>query len=391
MKFFLVSLYVYTGEDDNIRINTIYDLLAEKHDVTIITTDFNHRTKTKHNIIKSNRKIVFLKVPEYKKNIGFKRFYSHGIFALRLYSFLKSIDKKPDKIYCILPTSSSGYICYRYCKKNNIPLAIDIIDLWPESFVAIMPFSRLFSLITYPWKILSFFLYKNADLVFSESIEYAKYADKHRSKSKVLPVYLGADIDKYDQLINKSNININKPKDEIWIAYGGGLGNSYDFDVILDALLQLKKEGIENIKFWFIGGGIKQKYIENFIINNNLNVEITGFLPYHDYLKYLSLCDIAVNSFNKNTKVVHSYKFNDYILCGLAIVNNLKGETADFITKYNIGINFDYSDNNLFTVIRSLIFDIDRLNQMKKNSKYVAENILNKKLIYSKMIKLLES
>jgi len=390
MKFFLVSLFVYTGEDDNIRINTVYDLLSDKHDVTIITTNFNHRTKKKHNIKNSKRKIVFIDVPEYKRNIDFKRFFSHGVFAFRLYKFLKQSIEKPDKIYCILPTASSGYACYRYCKKNNIPLAIDIIDLWPESFVAITPLPKLFSILTYPWKKLSTFIYKNADYAFSESVEYSNYAERYRKKSHVLPVYLGTDIDKYNKLIEISSIFIQKPENELWLAYGGGLGNSYDFEVILEALLKLKNNNYNNIKFWFIGGGIKQQYINDLITKNNLNATITGFLPYHDYLKYLTLCDIAINSFNRNTKVVHSYKFNDYILCGLAILNNLKGETYNFVEKYNIGINFDYENIKLYSVLKALIINREQIAQMKKNSKFVAENILNKKLIYTEMINQLE-
>jgi len=390
MKFFLVSLFVYTGEDDNIRINTVYDLLKDKHDVTILTTNFNHRTKTKHNIKNSNRKIVFIDVPKYKKNISLIRFFSHGVFAYRLYKYLKQSDVKPDKIYCILPTASSGYVCYRYCKKNNIPLAIDIIDLWPESFVAITPFPKLFAFLTFPWKKLSTFLYKKADYAFSESIEYANYAELYRSKSRVLPVYLGTDIERYKILIKKSSVYIQKPENEIWLAYGGGLGISYDFDVILEALLKLKNDKVNNIKFWFVGGGIKQQQIYNFITKHNLNAHITGFLPYHDYLKYLSFCDIAINSFKKETKVVHSYKFNDYILCGLAILNNLKGETSQIIEKYDIGINFDYENNNLYSVLKTLISNKEHIAKMKNNSTFVAENVLNKKIIYSEMINQLE-
>lgn len=390
MKFFLVSLFVYTGEDDNIRINTVYDLLAEKHDVTIITTDFNHRTKKKHDITVSKRKIIFIKVPEYRRNIGIKRFLSHGFFAFRLYNFLKQLTDKPDKIYCILPTASSGYACYKYCKENSVPLAVDIIDLWPESFVAIMPYPKIFSILTYPWKKLSIFLYKKADFAFSESYEYARYAERYRSKSPVIPVYLGTDIEKFRILLDKSSISIQKPKNEIWLAYGGGLGNSYDFDIILETLLKLKNDNIENIKFWFVGGGIKQQYIADFVTKHNLNASITGFLTYHDYLKYLSSCDIAINSFNKNTKVVHSYKFNDYLMCGLAILNNLKGETSDIIEKYKIGINFDYGTNNLYKVVRELISNEPLISQMKINSKFVAENVLNKKNIYAEMISKLE-
>jgi len=389
-KIILVSLFVYTGEDDNIRINTIYDLLKVNNDVSIITTDFNHRIKQKHTIINSNRNIELIKVPEYKRNIGLKRFYSHGIFACKLYKYLKGIKQKPDIVYCIVPTISSGYACSVYCKKNKIPFAVDVIDLWPESFVTLTPLPWFFSILTYPWKMLASYVYGIADKLFAESIEYAKIAQKSNRKTTALPVYLGTDNEKYQKLIANSSVQILKPENEIWICYAGGLGNSYDFNVILEAFKSIIKAKYENVKLLFIGGGIKADEILAFIKKNNLPAIITGFLSYADFLKYLSLCDIALNPFLINTKVVHSYKFNDYISAGLAIVNNLKGETSEFIIKHDIGLNFDYEKNLLIDQLLFLIKNNDVLARMKKNSVYVAKNILDKKLIYKELIDQLE-
>ncbi len=390
-KIKLVSLFVYTGDDDNIRINTVYDLLSQRNDLELITTDFNHRSKIKHQINNSKRNLRLINVPEYKKNLSLKRFYSHGIFAYKLYKYLKSIKEKPDVIYCIVPTISSGYACALICKKFNIKLAIDVIDLWPESFIAILPFKKIFELITLPWKLLANKVYSYADYLYAESIEYAYIAQKFNIKTKVIPVYLGTDVEKYNDLISKSKISISKPENEIWICYGGGMGNSYDFDVILDAIKEINLMNRFQFKLIFIGGGLKQTHIQEFINKNELPSTITGFLPYQDFLKYLSFCDIALNSFNKNTKVVHSYKFNDYILAGLAIVNNLKGETADLINKYKLGLNFDYKNNLLKDKLVYLLENQSEIAEMKMNSIYVANNVLNTKIIYKEMLAQIES
>lgn len=387
----LVSLFVYTGEDDNIRINTVYDLLSQNNDLELITTDFNHRNKQKHLINNSKRNLKFISVPEYKRNLSFKRFYSHGIFAFKLYKYLKSTKEKPDVIYCIVPTISSGYACALICNKYKIKLAIDVIDLWPESLIAILPFKRLFEVITLPWKLFANKVYSSADFLYAESVEYANIAQKFNKKTKAIPVYLGTDVEKYSDLISKSNISISKPENEIWICYGGGMGNSYDFDVILDAIKEIHIMNKFHFKLIFIGGGLKQTQIQDFIHKNKLPATITGFLPYQDFLKYLSFCDIALNSFNKNTKVVHSYKFNDYILAGLAIVNNLKGETSEFIEKYKLGMNFDYKNNLLKDKLVYLLENQSTIEEMKRNSIYVANNVLNTKIIYKEMLTQIES
>lgn len=95
-----------------------------------------------------------------------------------------------------------------------------------------------------------------------------------------------------------------------------------------------------------IGDGEKREYIEKLVLENNLNVEITGRLAYKDFLRYLSYCDIAINSFKEGTLVVHSYKFNDYVATGCYVMNNLPGETAEMISKYGIGDNFTKDDFN---------------------------------------------
>jgi len=390
-KIVLVSLFVYTGEDDNIRINTVYDFLKDKNDVSIITTDFNHRTKQKHSISNSKRNIEMIKVPEYKQNLSLRRFFSHGVFAFKLYKYLKKLSQKPDIVYCIVPTVSSGLACAKFCKKFNIPFAVDVIDLWPESFIALTPFPKFFSLLTYTWKKMAQKVYASADKLFAESIEYANVAQKSNKKTLALPVYLGTDNTKYQELIAKSTIHLQKPENEIWICYGGGLGNSYDFDVILNAFDEIIREKYNNVKLFFIGDGIKSAYISSFIKKNKLPAIITGFLSYADFLKYLSYCDIALNPFLKNTKVVHSYKFNDYILAGLAVVNNLKGETSEFIIQHEIGLNFDYESKLLKDKLLFLINNKDILAKMKMNSTFVAANILDKKIIYKELINQLEN
>ncbi len=382
----LVSLFVYTGEDDNIRINTVYDLLKQSNDLELITTDFNHRTKKKHSIEKSSRNLTMLHVPFYKRNLSVMRFFSHAVFAYKLYRYLSRLEIKPDVVYCIVPTISSGFACALYCQKNKLKLAIDVIDLWPESLIALLPLNKIFSLIFYPWKKFAQNVYASADILLAESFEYAKVAQEFNKKTKALPIYLGTDVERYQKLYQKSKLEILKPEDEIWICYGGGLGNSYDFDVILNAFNEIVKINKYKIKLLFIGGGLKTHNIQNFINIHKLPAIITGFLPYCDFLKYLSFCDIALNSFHKNTKVVHSYKFNDYILTGLCILNNLKGETSDFIDKYEIGLNFDYESNLLQDKLVYLLENTEKINKMKANSIFVAENILNTKLIYKEMI-----
>ena len=119
--------------------------------------------------------------------------------------------------------------------------------------------------------------------------------------------------------------------------------NYYDFESLIKGVAVLN--GKYQYKLFFIGDGVCRAKIENLISQYSVNAEITGFMEYGDLLKYLANCDIAVNIFRDKTKVVHSYKFNDYVATNCFILNSLPGETADMIDRYKVGLNFDFKDN----------------------------------------------
>jgi len=385
-KIILVSLFYYE-KSDNIRISTIYRLLKEEGaEVEMITTGFNHRKKQKHNPGQHPADITFLPVPGYKKNVGFRRLYSHLVFAIRLRNYLKKLTYRPAKVYCLVPAVSAGWACNRYCRKNKIPFVVDVIDLWPESFIILSSHKKILRLITFPWKRMAEKVYQSADLLFAGSVEYARYAQKFNRKTKAIPVYLGTDMQEYKTLLSSATVKINKPKQQKWICFGGMLGNSYDIELILESFKKLTEQLTGDFKLVFIGDGQERDKILQFKNKYTLNIEVTGFLSYAGYMKYLSTSDIALNSFKEGSEVAYSYKFNDYITAGVPVLNNLKGETADLITRYNIGRNFDHSVDALYGRLRELLENPALLPEMRKNATFVTDTVLDKKIVYREML-----
>ena len=189
------------------------------------------------------------------------------------------------------------------------------------------------------------------------------------------------DVDYIEKVKQSICLDINKPEGELWIAYAGNLGNSYDFTTLLKAVKKVAEP--HRYKMLFIGDGDRRHDIEEYAKNHKLNVEITGYLPYKKLLAYLSYCDIAVNIFKKETKVVYSYKFNDYAAMGCFILNSLEGETAEMIDKYKIGKNFNFADRPLDLVLNDVITNWDKYVLYRQNLSYFIDEKLNKKKIYS--------
>lgn len=390
-KIIIISLFFYE-KSDNIRISTVYNLLKERNaDVELITTDFNHRTKKKHDISLHPKDVTFLKVPGYKRNLSVGRLFSHFVFTLRLAFYLKKLPYKPAKIYCIVPTVSSGWVCSGYCRKNNIPFVVDVIDLWPESLIVLSQKKKLLKLLTFPMKLMAQKVYRSADFLYAGSDDYARYAGKFNKKTNAIPVYLGTDVVRFRALVASSTKEIHKPGYQKWICFGGMLGNSYDIDIILKGFQSFMGKGMKNVKLIFIGDGKERNLIMNFRKQTGLDVEVTGFLDYADYLKYLSYADISVNSFKEETRVAYSYKFNDYITAGIPVANNVKGEMAEMVEKYNLGCNFLHSADSLSECLYKMLSNSELLNEMRKNATFVATKVLDKKVVYQKMLEQLMS
>jgi hypothetical protein len=378
----IVSLFgdIY---NTNSRAHKIANAFSER--VSFVTPDFSHgekKYKSKTTFIEKNPFIIkYIHVPDYNKNLSVKRIYSHLVFSKKLRRYLNNLSEKPDIVYCMMPPSSSAYICGKYCKKNDIPFVVDVIDLWPDSLIPIIQYSKLFKLVLLPWKELTRKAYKMATYISGESQAYASAAHKFNPSVPWSYTYLGVDLDQTQKLIARSKLHFDKPDHEIWICYGGSLGNSYDFDSILNAIKFIHEKNIK-YRMFFVGEGEKRNLIENFTNKNSLNSEITGRVDYKDFLKYLSVCDIGLNVFKKGTRVVHSYKFNDYVGSHLFILNNLVGETSEMVNKYKIGLNYNDLSDALFNVCQNW----DTYSKYRLNLDDLIKDELDTNVIYKKLI-----
>ena len=320
-KTILVSAFSNINTGTNSRTLAIYNNI--KGEKIVLTTDFNHGKKqyySRGEMSQSGQ--VCFHVPAYRKNLSIRRIWSHIVFAKQVNKYLKSLSVKPHAIYCAMPTSTAAYVCAKYCKKHGVNFVIDVIDLWPDSLLPLVKGKAIIKACLFPWTYLTRYAYKSADVILGES----------------------------------------------------------DFTDLLNAVKAI--HGRYKYKLWFIGDGVRRQEIEKYIDENNLNAEITGFLPHEILLGYLSYCDIAVNIFMKNTKVVYSYKFNDYVAMDCFILNSLEGETAVMIDDYKIGRNFSFKKNNLSEVLSDTLANWNYFSSWKGNAKRLISEKLDKEKIY---------
>lgn len=376
----IIMISAFVGDLRTAKSSRIYKIkrMFESHggNVRVVTSDFLHGGK-KYKDYDMDENEIRLHVPSYKKNISFGRIISHIVFAIKTFVYLKKFSEKIDAIYCSAPTSLATFLVGKYAKKHNIFYIVDIIDLWPDSLIPIYS-NKFFEILMAPWRWVSRSGYKLASYISAESQKYAEMGHVWNQTAPYSYTYLGIN----SKLVSSLREKIVKTEDCIRICYGGSLGLSYDFENILLALKKLRDHGI-NYSFVFVGDGDRRDYIETFSKENNLNVKITGRLNYNDFLLELLKSDIALNSFKENTKVVHSYKFNDYVATHCFVINSLVGETADMIDKYKIGRNYQVCQ--LPDVLVDVCEKWDFYKEWKKNNDLLIRDVLDEDVIYDRL------
>ena len=377
------------SESDNDRFLYIAKKVSSNHTVEIITSDFFHAKKEKRDStpVKWPFKITFLKEPGYSKNVCFRRFYSHFVWGLEVKKYLKT-RKKPDVIYCAVPSLTGAYIATQYSIHNGIKFVIDVQDLWPEAFKMVFNIPFISNIIFSPFKFIADAIYRNADGIVAVSQTYVDRVLKVNNKCESgLSVFLGTDLEVFDK--NKQNgSSVKKENGDIWIGYCGTLGTSYDLKCVIDAMDILNDN---RTKFVVLGDGPLKKEFEEYAIQKNVDASFLGRLPYDTMCSVLGECDIVVNPIIGTSVASIINKHADYAAVGRAVINTQNSkEYIELINKYQMGYSVAPGNCIDFSEKLKILVDDENLRfQMGNNARRCAEECFDRRYTYSKIVELI--
>ena len=239
------------------KLNKIDDMSVE-----IVSSSFSHDYKKQRESIPNifEYKVTLIDEPGYKKNVCIQRFYSHHVWGRNVVKYLK-YRKKPDLVYCAVPSLTGPDKIGEYCRNYNIPFIIDVQDLWPEAFQMVFNVPVLSKIVFAPFKKLADRIYGKADEVIAVSQTYVDRALRNNKRAKGFPIFLGTDLCTFDENAQKSIVvdskseyrkqgvvvydippkTLEKSSNEIWVAYCGTLGNSYDISTAIKAISKFNK------------------------------------------------------------------------------------------------------------------------------------------------------
>lgn len=381
------------------RFYYIAKMFAEHgYGVDLVGSSFQHfekKPRDREKILSQNYpfRITFIETPAYKKNIDLRRVYSNRVTARNVLKYIQS--QKYDIIYCSIPANDVAAAVAEYCHVNQIPLIMDVEDLWPEAMGMVMKNRLLHKLVSPYFYKDAETAYRYADAVVGTSDEYTSRAFRNQKRS--IPhktIYVGCDLNVFDSGANQYMEEIEKPDGEFWVTYAGSIGRSYDIRTLVEAGKMLLNRGLAHIKIKILGTGVLKEELETLAGDLGCaNVSFLGYTPYPKMAAYLIKSDVLLNSFVKGAPQSIVNKVGDYLAAGKPMINTLESqEFMGLVKSKNFGTNLEPENAEaLADTIERYATDKGLCEEQAQNARKTAEKFFDRRQTYRQMVELANS
>lgn len=351
------------------RAGLLAKMLSENgHDVTWWTSSVNHFSKTiypqsslKECFLPCGTKLIFLKSILYKKNLSIRRLINHFGTA-RQFKKLAPNSPKPDIVICSFPTVELSYSVVNFCKKENIPVLVDIRDLYPDVYITLFPraLRSMAKVLFYPMLWMTQKIMRQATGLIAISDTYLRWGLKHAKREQ----------GKYDGVFPlaypKSEVQISldpqftatfeKLVDKKLIFYVGSFVSSIDLETVIRAAKLLQEKNKDEFHFILSGdGGYKEQWKD--MAKELQNVTFTGWVDSNQINWLASHSWVGLGAYKKNALMSLPNKIFEYMSFGLPILSSLEGETREFLEMNGCGLYYEAGNTE------SLVAHLEQLSQ----------------------------
>ncbi|NVJ60873.1 MAG: glycosyltransferase family 4 protein [Gammaproteobacteria bacterium] len=329
-------------------------LSLKNYDLTWVCSSFDHYNGLNRSSVgefeelpELRKSLVLLKTPGYSKNSSPLRFIDHLVFAVKLFFFLRK-HKDVGVIFCSYPTPDSSITCLLISKLYDIPLILDIRDMWPDVFIekASGIKKHLMQLGFSLYYFMRNICFRYADALFavnSNFLDWARTIGKRTSNMDRVhyipfekPSLSLTDRNEASRLFS-SRFFKNK---DINIAFGGTVGYMFNFKPLAKALKRLK--GQYNVNVFICGKGAcleqtKELFSEHkgVIFTNLINSKVLFAL--YEKVDILFAPYEMLDNFDGHLP----NKFMEYCASEKPILTSLNGEARALLKDYGAGYCYD--------------------------------------------------
>jgi len=380
------------------RYATLARMLRDAgHEVTWWTASFSHRFKRpvdqaaiRDACWQEGIDVRFIEVPAYPRNVCYRRIRSHRVYAA-VFERQAQAAPPPAVIIASNPPLESPAAAARIARARGARLIIDVQDIWIDNFRQLMPKTIWWAspVLLRPWVRANRRAYAAADAVVGVASRYADEPHRYGRKDyrrEVIP--LGVDLSSFDAAAKRGRCLLGaKRSGEIWAIYNGSFSHAYDVLTVARVAARLARSR-PDIRFVFSGRGELEAKVRQ-LAGQSERVSFLGFAPFDDWAATMSRCDVGWNAVKPEALVLMPNKVFYYWAAGLAVLNSVPGECADWVGRTGTGLSYPAGDvDAAANALIDLISDPARLARQQQAARQATVERWDRRVLYQRYVRL---
>ena len=392
------------------RTGLFADYLAcRDNEVIWWTSSFDHFNK-KHIFdrdttvnVKKNLQLEILHGSGYKRNVSLARIKDHRQIAEKFSKKSRSIGVVPEIIVAALPTIELCVEAVRFGHEKNVPVVLDMRDMWPDIFAKHVP-------VGFRW--LASIALRSIDKATKSACGQAtaitgiteKFVDWGLSKA-------GRMRNEYDEHFPMSYVHQPAPPDDLLLAekfwrekgidrdkgqfivsFVGTIGYQFDLDLVVLAARELERRGAD-IQFVICGAGERLNHYHK-VCKHDRNILLPGWINAAQIQVLLRLSRVGLNPLLERVDLMSTLnnKAVEYFSAGLPVISTPdRGLLRDFLLNEECGMSVDaghYMD--LADLLLHLQSDTAKLEALAFNARRVYEEKFRPEVVFHEMSEYLD-
>ncbi len=371
-------------------------LIAEGHRVTWWSSTFDHVRKvarSENTIERAHAGVRFILLHgcSYAKNVSLRRMANHKQVA-KEFALRSTGEAEPDIVLCSMPTIELCDKAVDYAGARQIPIVLDIRDLWPDIFVDAVPrwsrsaaravlspyfrsVKRSLAAATAIWGVSEGYLAWGLDKAGRDRLP----ADAVHLLGYKAPV---AEVS--DRAVGRKQLSASGiAADDIVCWFIGSLGRTYDLETVIDAAGLVADP---RVKFVISGDGERMAALRSRAAARN-NVVFTGWIDQRSLATMMAAADIALAAYALGAPQGIPNKIPEYMSAGLPILSSLRGETEEVMRSAGCGSTYHAGDAaDLASQVALLADCATRRHEMGARGKAYYLEQMDAAIVYPRMI-----
>lgn len=276
---------------------------------------------------------------------------------------------------------------------QRAPLVAEIRDLWPEVPIKLGYLNNPVAI--FLAKQLEKAFYAASSEVVALSPSMADGVKEVAPKKRVTVIPNASDFERFDVPADQ-RAAFRKEQgwgDDVVAVYAGGFGMSYQLEWLVDLAAQLRRDGVENVRFVLLGQGSDSDALYQRAENAGLDADamFLGRQPKEDVAKYVSAADIALSPLRDDPCLEGNSlnKVFDAMAASRPVVFNHGGWLEEAATEHDAGWRLSRDIPAAAKRFAEIISDRDEMRAAGQRNRELGEKRFARDSLYSQLIEVL--